>query len=393
MQEYDYVIIGGGMTADAAVSGIHEIDRNAAVGLISSDPDPPYNRPPLSKALWKGEPETSVWRGTKAEGVGLHLGRTATSIDPASRIVKDDGGEEYAYRKSLLLATGGAPRSLPFPAEGVIYYRTYRDYLALRQQVDHHERFAVLGGGFIGSEIAAALRMNGKQVTMIVPEKGVCARVFPADLTSFVTGYYREKGVDLRTETLSSSVERSGDGFTAGLEDGETLAVDAVIAGLGIVPNVQLATAMGMTAADGIVVDERLKTRVDGVFAAGDVARIHNPALGTMIRVEHEDNALTMGKAAGRSMAGDETPYTHLPFFYSDLFELGYEAVGLLDSRLEAFSDWTEPNRQGVIYYLDKGRVRGVLLWNVWGKVDDARALIAEPGPHTAATLRGRITT
>ena len=110
------------------------------------------------------------------------------------------------------------------------------------------------------------------------------------------------------------------------------------------------------------------------------------------LRVEHEDNALTMGKAAGRSMAGDEAPYTHLPFFYSDLFDLGYEAVGLLDARLETFADWKDPNREGVIYYLDQGRVRGVLLWNVWGKVDDARTLIAEPGPHSRSTLLGRIT-
>ena len=392
MPDYDYIIIGGGMTADAAVHGIREVDKSASIGLISSEPDAPYSRPPLTKALWKGDPETTVWRHTEAEGVELHLGRTATKIKPTDRVVKDDQGEQHTYRKSLLLATGGAPRALPFPAEGVVYYRTFRDYRALREQADHDGRFAVLGGGFIGSEIAAALRMNGKEVVMIVPEKGIGAQVFPADLAKFVTDYYREKGVDVREETLSSSVERSGDGFTVGLESGETLPADAVVAGLGIVPNVLLATALGITTTDGIDVDERLKTRVDGVFAAGDVARFHNPALGIRLRIEHEDNALTMGKAAGRSMAGDEAPYTHLPFFYSDLFELGYEAVGLLDSSLETFSDWKEPNREGVIYYLDKGRVRGVLLWNVWGKVDDARKLIAEPGPHTAATLRGRIT-
>jgi NADPH-dependent 2,4-dienoyl-CoA reductase/sulfur reductase-like enzyme len=312
-------------------------------------------------------------------------------IDREHRLVKDDTGDEYTYRKSLLLATGGAPRALPFPAEGVIYYRTYRDYLTLRHKVDDHERFAVLGGGFIGSEITAALRMNGKHVELIVPEAGVSAEVFPQELTSFVTGYFREKGVSVRTDTLSTSVERSGEGFTVGLKRGGTVEVDAVVAGLGIVPNVALATAMGIVAKDGIDVDERLRTSADGVFAAGDVARFKNPALGIRLRVEHEDNALTMGKAAGRSMAGDESPYHHLPFFYSDLFELGYEAVGLLDSRLETFADWKELNREGVVYYLDKGRVRGVLLWNVWGKVDEARALIAEPGPHRNDTLRGRI--
>ncbi len=391
MLSYDYLIIGGGMTADAAVRGIRELDTSGTIGLISSEPDAPYNRPPLSKALWKGDPETSVWRGTDSLGVTLHLGRTATSIDPASRVVNDDQGEQHEYR-SLLLATGGAPRALPFSAEGVIYYRTFRDYRALRDLAEHRERFVVLGGGFIGSEVTAALRMNGKQVTAVVPEHGICARVFPGDLSRFVTDYYREKGVDVRPDTLSSSVEPSGDGFSVGLRGGESLEADGVVAGLGIVPNVVLATSIGITAKDGVDVDERLRTSVDGVFAAGDVARFRNPALGIKLRVEHEDNALSMGKAAGRSMAGDETPYTHLPFFYSDLFELGYEAVGLLDSRLETFSDWKEPNREGVIYYLEGGRVRGVLLWNVWGKVDDARELIAEPGPHGANTLRGRIT-
>lgn len=391
MPDFDYLIIGGGMTADAAVHGIRELDTSGTIGLISSEPDAPYSRPPLTKALWKGDPESSVWKGTDSLGVDLQLGRTATSIDPVSRVVSDDKGEQHKYRL-LLLATGGAPRALPFPAESVIYYRTFRDYRALRQLADHRERFVVLGGGFIGSEITAALRLNGKQVTAVVPEAGICARVFPADLSRFVTDYYREKGVDVRPDTLSSSVKRTGDGFEVGLRGGESLEADAVVAGLGIVPNVALATSIGITARDGVDVDERLRTSVNGVFAAGDVARFNNPALGIRLRVEHEDNALTMGKAAGRSMAGDETPYTHLPFFYSDLFDLGYEAVGLLDSRLETFSDWTEPNRQGVIYYLDKGRVRGVLLWNVWSKVDDARALIAEPGPHTKESLRGRIT-
>jgi len=127
------------------------------------------------------------------------------------------------------------------------------------------------------------------------------------------------------------------------------------------------------------------------VFAAGDVARFQIPALGTRTRVEHEDNALTMGRAAGRSMAGDETPYAHLPFFYSDLFDLGYEAVGELDPRGETVADWKEPFREGVVYFLSAGRVRGVLLWNTWGQVDAARALIGEPGPFRAADLAGRL--
>jgi 3-phenylpropionate/trans-cinnamate dioxygenase ferredoxin reductase subunit len=136
-----------------------------------------------------------------------------------------------------------------------------------------------------------------------------------------------------------------------------------------------------------------LRATYDHVFAAGDGARFHNPALGARMRVEHEDNAVTMGRAAGRSMAGDETPYTHLPFFYSDLFDLGYEAVGEMDPRTEIVADWKEKYRTGVLYYLTDKKVRGVLLWNVWGQVDAARQLVGESESMQAADLKGRIPT
>jgi len=142
---------------------------------------------------------------------------------------------------------------------------------------------------------------------------------------------------------------------------------------------------------NGIVVDEFLRTSNPNIYAAGDVATFFNPALGKRMRAEHEDNANTMGGQAGRNMAGPPQPYHHLPFFYSDLFEFGYEAVGELDSRLETFADWKQPNKEGVIYYLQNKRVRGVLLWNVWGHVEAARRLIAEPGPFHAENLKGRL--
>ena len=167
--------------------------------------------------------------------------------------------------------------------------------------------------------------------------------------------------------------------------------MDAVVGGIGIQPNVDLAVQAGARVDNGVVVDELLRTSVPDVFAAGDVANFFNPALDARLRVEHEDNANTMGAAAGRAMAGDKTPYTHLPFFYSDLFTLGYEAVGELDARLETLSDWKQPFREGVIYYLKDGRVRGVLLWNTWGQVDAARALIADRRTVRAEQLRGRL--
>ena len=292
----------------------------------------------------------------------------------------------------MLLATGGEPRRLDGAPDSVIYYRTLDDYRRTRELAGRGSRFIVLGGGFIGSEVAAALRMQGNEVTMIVPENGIAARVFPADLSRFVAKYYREKGVTVHLgDTVTRIATGSRGGFTAGARNAGPISAEAVVAGLGIVPNVDLALQAGLAVDNGIVVDTLLRTTSPDIYAVGDVARFHNPALDRRLRVEHEDNANTMGRTAGLNMAGADLPYDHLPFFYSDLFDLGYEAVGEVDARLETVADWKEPFREGVVYYLESGRVRGVLLWNVWGQVDAARALIAEPGPFVADQLRGRL--
>lgn len=395
LPHYQYLIIGGGMTADAAVGGIREVDPAGAIGLIGAEPDPPYNRPPLSKGLWKGDALESVWRHSTDEGVTRHLGRRAQSLDPAKKRVVDNQATVYTYDQCLL-ATGGTPRTLPFGGDQVIYYRTLKTYRRLRALADQHQRFAVIGGGFIGSEVAAAMAMNGKQVTMLFPEAGVCARVFPEDLVHFLNDYYREKGVEVLTGASVVGIEARGASLVVQARQGagaqaQDYVVDGVVAGLGIQPTVELAEAAGLAVDNGVLVDEHLRTSDPNIFAAGDVAAFVNSTLGKRMRVEHEDNANTMGLRAGHTMAGRADPYDYLPFFYSDLFDLGYEAVGELDARLETVADWKEPFREGVVYYLRDGRVRGVLLWNVWEQVEAARRLIAEPGPFRAANLKGRL--
>jgi 3-phenylpropionate/trans-cinnamate dioxygenase ferredoxin reductase subunit len=390
MRRYKYLIVGGGMAADAAVRGIRERDGSGQVGIITAELHPPYARPPLSKALWKGEAFESVWRGTEALGVDLHLGRRAQALDVPGHCVTDDAGGTYGYDQ-LLLATGVRPRRLPFGGEDIIYFRTLDDYTRLKSLAQREARVVVIGAGFIGTEIAAALTGAGARVTLIFPEEAIGSRVFAPDLAAFLSRTYQERGVEVLARESIETLERRGKTLVLRTRSGRSLQADAVVAGIGVEPNVELAQGAGLATDNGIVVDEQLRTTGADVFAAGDVANVPSPVLGKRVRVEHEDAALGMGKHAGRLMAGADESYDHVPFFYSDLFDLGYEAVGELDARLDVFADWKEPFREGVVYYLRAGLVRGVLLWNVWGQVDAARDLLASANPVRPADLQGRI--
>jgi len=390
--DYPYLIIGGGMAAAAAAKAIREADASAQIGIVGAEPTPPYERPPLSKALWKGDKSpASIDLGTVATGARLHLGRRVRALDRTAHVARDDHGDSYRYRR-LLLATGATPRRLPFAAnERVVHFRTLDDYRRLRRYAVPGARIAVVGGGFIGSELAASLCGVGCQVAMLFPGASIGSGRYPASLAAFLDGYYRERGVELLSGVKVVDGQATDDDVELALSDGRRLRVDAVVAGLGVTPDTALAEQAGLTVADGVVVDAQLRTSDADIWAAGDMANFFNPSLGRRLRVEHENAAVEMGTHAGRAMAGAGADYTTLPFFYSDLFELGYEAVGLLDARLQMVEDWSEPHRKGVVYYLDGGRVRGVLLWNVWGQVDAARALIAQDAPFDADSLRGRI--
>ena len=389
MADYRYVIVGGGMTADAACRGIRDHDADGSIGLFTTEAHAPYARPPLSKALWAGKEESSVWRGTPELGVDIHTDCEIVGLDLDSRTATDGAGRSYAYER-LLLATGGTPRRLANGGDGVIYFRTLDDFRRLHGLAGDGVRVTVIGGGFIGSEIAAALASNGCTVTMIFPDSGIGARLFPAGLSSFVNEYYRSKSVDVVPEERVERVASDGSDLRATTDKGRTIEADAVVAGLGIVPNTDLAERVGLNVDDGILVDEhgRVEGR-DDVFAAGDVARFPVRALGGTRRVEHEDHANTHGRVIGANMAGADVPYDHLPFFYSDLFDLGYEAVGDVDSRLAAVEEWAEPNRKGVVGYVETdGSARGFLLWDVWGKVDAARELIGSGAAVDGDVLR-----
>lgn len=391
MLNYTYLIVGGGMTAAAAVAGIREVDRKGTIGLIGADSHPPYDRPPLTKALWKGDALDSIWRNVDRQGVSSHVGRTARSLDPIARQVVDDQGTAYTYGK-LLLATGCTPRRLPFGDQHIIYYRTADDYERLRGLSGPGKRIAIVGGGFIASELAASLADNDQHVVLIFPDEGIGSRVYPSELATFLNDLYRERGVEILprstvigcelhgAETVLSARPKSG-----GVE--REVRVDGVVAGIGVQPNVELAKAAGLKVEDGIRVDASLRTSDPSIYAAGDVASFYDNSLNEWRRVEHADNATTMGGYAGVAMTGRTVVYDHTPFFYSDFFDFGYEAVGQIDSRLEMVTDWKVPCREGVIYYRRDGRVRGVLLWNIWGQVEAALRLIVESKSRSLSRL------
>jgi NADPH-dependent 2,4-dienoyl-CoA reductase/sulfur reductase-like enzyme len=394
MFDSEYLIVGGGMTAAAAIRGIRDVKPDADITLVGTEPDPPYKRPPLSKGLWHDLPLERVWSDIDPDSVDMRLGRSITRVDVESGHAFDDRGDIYRYGK-LLIATGSSPRVLPWRGDRtdrIVHFRTLRDYHKLRALADTGERFAVIGGGFVGSELASVLASLGKRVTMIFPTPGIGSRLFPSRMALWLNGYFSARGVEVVPGATVTDIHSDDWGakvsFSAPAGE-RTIEVDGVVVGIGTTPNVDFARDAGLAVGDGILVDEFLNAGHPDIFAAGDVASVPVPALGGRRRFEHENQAKGTGLAAGRAMAGTPQPYTHLPFFYSDLFDLGYEAVGDVDAELETIADWDEPFHEGVVYYLRDGHVRGVLLWNVWGQVEAARELIRAGDPADADDVQG----
>ena len=380
MKNFNYLIVGGGMTAIAAVEGIRIHDQLGTIGILSDEKYPPYKKPPLSKGLWLGKPFEKIWFNLERHNVDLRLNNKVVDLDTLARTATAQDGEIYSYER-LLLATGGTPRKFSGVMEDprIIYYRSLKDYEQLRELAASSELIGVIGGGFIGSEIAAVLTRNGKDVVMIFPEKGIGANIFPEDLSLFLTDEYKSRGVKVFTESTVSIIEPRGNKIFVKTNSNESFFFDAVVAGIGIKPNVELASRANLSVDNGILVDDRLRSSQPEIFAAGDVANIYYPKLGKYLRVEHEDNALSSGKIAGENMTGQDIQYNHLSGFYSDMFEFGYEAVGELSSLSLTSSTWEPAYKEGLVFYHDENFIKGILLWNIWGKMDAAREMIGKP--------------
>ncbi len=382
------------MTAAAAVAGIRRRDKESPIGLFSADRYPPYNRPPLSKKLWLEDRLEDIWCRPNLNqwGVDEHLATPVVELDTASHIIRDAYGTAIGFDK-LLLATGGTPRRLPRDTgHDIVYFRSLDDYLRVYQSTKPGTHVVIIGGGFIGSELAAVLSLREIDVTVIFPESHLLASKFPRDLVKYLEQVYHQHGVTLLAGREVNGVTRSEGALTVSLNDGTTLTAQLAVAGLGLEPNTALAEAAGLEVGNGIVVDHHLETSVPAIFAAGDVASFSLPFMDHRLRVEHEDNALAQGRLAGENMTGAAKSYSHLPFFYSDLYTMGYEAIGTIDSHLDIFADWTTFGEEGVLYYLNNHQVVGVVNWNVWDRIPQARQLIADQtSVAQAKDLKGRI--
>lgn len=387
--DYDFVIIGGGMVADAAAKGIREQGSTGSIAILSEEATAPFPRPALSKKLWT-DPDfglADAALGTvEKTGARLHLGSAVVRVDPAAKTVSTASGDTFGFGR-LLVATGGRPRRIDGlePSDRVLYFRSLIDYQTLRAHSRSHPDVVVVGGGYIGSEIAAALVEQDCSVTIVHPDDVLGGSVFPPSIARDFQGLFDEAGVRRASGLSVTSGEQCGDHVVVHLSDGSSLQADVVVVGLGIDPAGDVVDGVVRRSTDGgIVVDEHLSTTVPDIYAAGDVAQYPDRILGRT-RVEHVDNASTMGATVGRIMAGSDETYEHTPMFYSDVLGHGFEAVGTLDASLETVIDALDDGGT-IVYYLDESAVRGVLLWDCEEGLDAARELLARAGRPAAAT-------
>jgi 3-phenylpropionate/trans-cinnamate dioxygenase ferredoxin reductase subunit len=327
-------IVGGGLAAATCCETLRSSGFGGRLVLVGAEPHLPYERPPLSKGYLMGnEPLEKAFvhdrRWYDEHAVELVLGTPATSLDlDGHRVVT--GQQSVGYDR-LLLATGSTPRRLPSVDDiGVRahYLRSIEDSQALRSDLMPGRRLLIIGGGWIGLEVAAAARTAGCDVTVVDPLEQPLLRVLGPEVAEVFAALHREHGVDLRTSTSVTAISRRGDGAVAELSDGSSISADAVVVGIGVLPVTSLAEQAGLAVDNGIVVDEYLTTSHPHVFAAGDVANAHHPRLQRSVRVEHWDNAIEQGRTAARNLLGGHEAYERLPYFFSDQYDLGMEYVG-----------------------------------------------------------------
>lgn len=395
--ERTYVIVGASLAGAKAAEALRGAGYDGRLVLLGDERERPYERPPLSKELLKGEKgRDTVFvhaeRWYAEHDVDLRLGTAATALHRGDRVVELAGGERLPYDR-LLLATGSSPRRLDVPGgdlEGIHYLRRLGQSEALRDTFASGGSVVVVGGGWIGLEVAAAARHHGVDVALVEPQPTPLFGVLGREVGEVFAALHRDHGVDLRTGLGVDAFEGDA-GRVTGVRtsDGTVQAADLVLVGVGIVPNTRLAEASGLEVGNGIVVDELLRTSDPDVFAAGDVANAFNPLLGARLRVEHWANASNQGTAAGLSMAGNGAAYAKLPYFFTDQYDLSMEYHGYVDR--DGADDVVlrgDPSGQAwYAFWLRGGRVLAGMNVNDWDAVDDIKRLARERTPVDRSRL------
>jgi 3-phenylpropionate/trans-cinnamate dioxygenase ferredoxin reductase subunit len=377
-----YVIVGAALAGAKAAETLREEGFDGRVVLLGDEPDRPYERPPLSKDYLRGETEREgpyVHPASfyEEKDIELRLETTVSALDlAAGQLLIEEERLEYS---KLLLAVGAEPRRIPVPGadlEGVHYLRTFGDSDALREAISSSGRVAVIGAGWIGAEVAASARQKGLEVTLIEQTDVPLERVLGREVGEIYGAIHRDQGVDLRTGTAVEAIEGSGRAERVRLAGGDTVDCDFVVVGIGVAPRVALAEVAGLEVDNGVLVDERLKTSADNVYAAGDVANAWHPFFEQRLRVEHWHNALEQGPAAARGMLGTGEPYDKIPYFFSDQYDVGMEYAGHATDWDEVVFRGDVDAREFIAFWLKDGRVLAGMNVNVWDVTDDIQALI-----------------
>ena len=362
------VIVGAGPSAAAAVQELRQREFDGRIVLIGEEADPPYERPPLSKEYLRGEQDRDsltfrdeTWY--RENDVDLRLASRVERLEPGGPAVELVGGERLDA-DTVLLATGGRPRRLPGePSERVLTLRTVADSERVRAVI-RSGRLVVVGAGFIGAEVAASARTLGAEVTVLEKNHVPLNRAIGEEMGRVYAAIHRDHGVDLRTEDGVASIDDTGDSVVVHTARGGVIEADAVLVGVGIQPNTELAEAAGLELDNGVVVDERCRTSASGVFACGDVANHQHPVFGRRIRVEHFDNALKMGQYVAGAMLGDDAPFTDPHWFWSDQYDINLQYAGFAYAWDDVVIRGSVEDRDFVAFYLNEGVLLGALGMN-----------------------------
>jgi len=378
------MIVGASLTGAKAAEALRKEGYDGRIVLIGEEPNPPYIRPPLSKDYLRGEIERDqifvhprAWYDERQ--IELHLSTPVRAVEPAPQEAVLDDGRRLAFDR-LLLATGASPRRLDIPGNdlaGVHYLRTVEDADAIRVAATAARRVVVIGGGWVGAEVAASIRLLGPPVAMVAPGSVPLERVLGPEVGAVYRDLHAEHGVDLVMNQRAAAFRGRTTVAAVETADGTRIEGDLVVVGVGAQPRTQLAADAGLDVGDGILVDEYLETSAPGIFAAGDAAAAWHPLLRARIRVEHWDNARRQGPVAARNMLGKAEPYARIPYFYSDQYDLGMEYAGFAPTWDQVVFRGEPAGRAFVAFWLKDGRVLAGMNANVWQVNDAIAALVA----------------